>query len=215
MCDGSRWHRRLANDAREQSSGNDASGTQHSDMQATLAPTTLAEVLRPIYSRLEALPLELVNAVLATIVYTSDLFALGCALPRLWPYVSRHVEEVFLKRQLGVWAETAIAILSQEPSYDDGIPDCEGYYPAGLLTTADVAEMLLGISANEDKHWGPSHPAIVPAELHDVAHARYHRPFNRSVHFPGLATRLRRTCRLRGLLKQMDHGRHEGRGDGG
>jgi hypothetical protein len=58
-------------------------------------PTTTApaDEASPVMSRLEALPPELVDAILAAIVSHSDLFALGCALPRLWPYVSRHVEE--------------------------------------------------------------------------------------------------------------------------
>ncbi len=194
----------------EQTYDNDASAAQRSDMQARLAPTTLPEA-SPLLSRLEALPPELVDAVLAAIVSHSDLFALGCALPRLWPYVSRHVEEVYLKRKLGVWAGTAIAIVSQETPSDPGPQDPERNYPAGLLTADDAAEIRRGIGANEVKEWGRTpgvHPAFAPVGLYDLADARYRQPYIErgycDYHYPGLVERLRRAPQLHSLLLQFD-----------
>ncbi len=170
--------------------------------------TALVDDASPVLSRLEALPPELVDAVLAAIVSHSDLFALGCALPRLWPYVSRHVEEAFLQK-LGMWADTPIAIVSQEWPSDPGPQDPERNYPAGLLTADDVAEIRRGIDENEVKHWGRTspgvHEAMVPAGLYELADARYFQPYeNRDYcvyEFPGLEARLRRARALQHFFR--------------
>jgi hypothetical protein len=205
---------------------NDLPDTLPADPQPS--STALADDASPVMSRLEALPPELVDAVLAALVSHSDLFALGCALPRLWPYVSRHVEEVFLMRKLGVWADTPIAIVSLEWPSDPGPQDPERNYPAGLLTADDVAEIRRGIGENEVKHWVKTapgvHAAMVPVGLYELADARYFEPYiNRHYcvyEFPGLEARLRRARGLQhffesvGATKQKAAAANGGPGEG-
>jgi uncharacterized membrane protein YgcG len=93
-------------------------------------------------SRLDALPLELVDLIFAYISTLDDYFAVGYALPRMWPIVLRHADALYAARAHGSWARWPLISVGSTLRPNDVRAD---KYPPGLLDDEDVGELRAGI----------------------------------------------------------------------
>ncbi len=126
-------------------------------------------------TRLDALPIELLDQILAELGHddnssVNDYFAIGYALPTLWPAALRHARYLKAKNTLGLWAGVpVIGVGDLQGETDD--PEHE-YPPCLSLSAADLDEMRDGIDPSEaaPRHYIREGSA---ATLYDVARWRY------------------------------------------
>jgi uncharacterized membrane protein YgcG len=102
-------------------------------------------------TRLDALPLELVDLIFAEIGALGHFFAIGYALPRMWSIALRHADALYAKRAHGRWAGARLVAVSHmlDP---DGVP--ADAYPPGLLSQGDIDDMCKGLTPEEFSMYG-------------------------------------------------------------
>jgi hypothetical protein len=130
----------------------------------------------PPPTRLDVLPLELLDLILAEICALGDYFAVGYALPRLWPIALRHADALYARLAHGSWAGKRLVGVSSALDPDD-VP--ANPYPPGLLTEAQQHELSGGITREELSMRGCGYcesDIVMEASLYQTASFRYTSP---------------------------------------